>query len=152
MIKIVLYTIPLAAGLASGLLSSAGLGPWYKNLQKPLWMPPASIFGPVWTCLYIVMGFTLTRIWQSEDGALKRNALLFFTIQLILNFFWSIIFFRWQNIGLACIEIVFTWICIAGMIITVYKIDRTAALVQIPYLAWVSFASILTFTLYRLNA
>jgi tryptophan-rich sensory protein len=147
MIKIVLFTIPLAAGLVSGLLSYAGLGSWFKNLQKPLWMPPASVFGPVWTCLYILMGFTLTRIWQSEDVTLKRNALLFFTIQLGLNFFWSIIFFRWQNIGLACIEIVITWICIA-----VYKIDRTAALVQIPYFIWVSFASILTFTLYRLNA
>lgn len=152
MLKIVLYTIPLAAGLLSGLLSSAGLGPWYQNLQKPAWMPPASVFGPIWTCLYLLMGFTLHRIWQCENSTPKRYALLCFALQLVLNFFWSLIFFRWQSLGFALIEICFTWLSIVCMIIMVYKIDKTAALVQLPYLAWVSFASFLTFTLYRLNA
>jgi tryptophan-rich sensory protein len=101
--------------------------------------------------LYILMGISFYRILQSQDSELKRKAILIFCIQLVLNFCWSFLFFRFQMLAISFIEIIIMWISIATMIYTFTKIDKTAAYLQIPYLLWVSFASVLNGAIWFLN-
>jgi tryptophan-rich sensory protein len=121
------------------------------GLNKPFFNPPNYLFGPVWSMLYILMGISFYRILQSQDSELKRKAILIFCIQLVLNFCWSFLFFRFQMLAISFIEIIIMWISIATMIYTFTKIDKTAAYLQIPYLLWVSFASVLNGAIWFLN-
>ncbi|MFN8115039.1 MAG: TspO/MBR family protein [Bacteroidia bacterium] len=120
-------------------------------MNKPSFNPPNYLFGPVWTTLYILMGISLYMILQSDSNELRKKAVTIFSIQLFLNFCWSFIFFNFQSLGLAFVEIILMWISILTMIIIFYKINKTAALFQIPYLLWVSFASILNGSIWYLN-
>ena len=151
MLKILLYTLPLTVGFVSGLLSAAGLGDWFLQLNKPLWMPPSWLFGPVWTLLYALMGHSLYKTWKSPPGSNKTKALLLFGLQLTCNFFWSLVFFRWHHLSGALFEILLTWLSIVLWIRSLYTLNKISAWIQIPYLLWVSFASVLTFALYQLN-
>ncbi len=121
------------------------------KLNKPFFNPPNYLFGPVWTLLYLLMGISFYMILQSQMGVLKRKAIIIFVIQLILNFSWSFIFFKFQLIGLAFIEIILIWIAILSMIIVYNKINHVAARLQIPYLLWVSFATVLNGAIWWLN-
>jgi benzodiazapine receptor len=147
---IICIAIPLVVGFLSGIISAPKIQTWYLTLQKPSFDPPNYIFGPVWTTLYILMGVSLFMIVRSESD-LKARALIIFSVQLLLNFFWSIIFFNLERVGLALIEIGLLWICILLMINTFYKISKRAAYLQIPYLLWVSFATILNTAIFNLN-
>ncbi len=139
----------LFIGYAGSFPTAIGLQNWYPFIQKPSFTPPNYLFGPVWTLLYILMGISLSLIIQNT----KKNttALIIFCAQLLLNFLWSFLFFYWQNIKLAFTEIVILWFFIAWMIGVFYKINKTAALLNIPYLLWVGFASVLTGSIYYLN-
>jgi len=142
----------LAVGGISGFITANEITSWYATLNKPSFNPPNWIFSPVWTTLYIFMAISLWLIWKSNViSTIKRNALTIFSIQLILNFFWSIIFFRFHQTGIALIEIVLLWIFILLSIIKFRPISKTASYLLIPYLLWVSFASILNFEIWRLN-
>lgn len=143
--------IPLAIGGLSGFATASGISDWYVTLNKPSFNPPNYLFAPVWTCLYILMGISLFIIWQSPMGQIRTNALIIFTIQILLNFLWSFLFFKFKMPGLALIEIMMIWISILAMIILFSRISKPAAYLQIPYLLWVSFATILNAAIWHLN-
>jgi len=139
--------ICLAIGFFSSFFTRDSISGWFKKLKKPKFNPPNYLFGPVWTLLYIMMGITLYLLWQNSAWI----AILFFIIQLVLNFFWSYIFFTLKKLSWAFIEIIFLWIMIIVTIIISYPISALAAYLMIPYILWVSFASILNYSIFRLN-
>ena len=139
-------------GVASALLSNIKDSSWFENLNKPSWNPPAYLFGPVWTLLYLCMGISLWLIWKSDHANLtKRKAILTFCIQLSFNFFWSILFFRFQNPFAAFILIL---LLLSAIILTMnffYSISKKAMWLLVPYLLWVCFATILNYFIWKLN-
>jgi translocator protein len=143
--------IPLIVGGIAGIAPSGSDNEWYAALDKPVFNPPDWVFGPVWTILYILMGISLYLIWKSPASPMRKLALIIFGIQLVLNFAWSFIFFYFQQPGFALIEIVILWFSILAMIIVFHKINRVAAYLQIPYLLWVTFATLLNASIWWLN-
>ncbi len=141
----------LIIGFISGTANADTINTWYVTIKKPSFNPPNYLFGPVWTILYILMGITLYLILKQRQHPLFKASLALFFVQLTLNFFWSFIFFKFQLLGIALIEIIFLWLIIIAMITTTYKLNKTAALIQIPYLLWVSFASLLNAAIWYLN-
>ncbi len=127
-------------------------GDWYAALRKPSWNPPSWVFAPVWTTLYTMMGVAAWLVWRRGGLACQRKALTCFLLQLALNAIWSPLFFGLHWTGVAFAEIVLLWGAIAGTIATFYPVQRLAAWLLAPYLAWVSFAAALNFTLWRLNS
>jgi translocator protein len=149
---IIALAAPLLVGGIAGYFTSSEIKSWYLLLKKPSWNPPNYIFGPVWTTLYLLMGYAFYRIWVSKASVEMKNwAIGLFVIQLILNFFWSFIFFKHHHLGLAFIEIIAMWVAIFCTIIAFSKIDKTAAWLLVPYISWVSFATILNYTIWQLN-
>ena len=144
---------PLAVGFVSGMSTADGVRTWYQDIAKPSFNPPDRVFGPVWTTLYISMGVAAFLVWRSGPGQSEvRRALAWFVAQLIANGAWSLIFFGMRNPGLAFVEIV----VLLGMIIVTTRLfwlrSRVAGALMLPYVAWVSFATILNFSIWRLNA
>lgn len=128
-----------------GLLGSLFTNPnslWYQSLNKPFFNPPGWVFGPVWTLLYIMIGISLYLIIE-KDWKKYKIALTFFGIQLFLNGLWSFLFFGLQMPMLAFVEIILLWIFILLTIIWSYRISKLASYLLMPYLAWVSFATVL---------
>lgn len=125
----------------------------YKQIARPALAPKSFVFPIVWTILYILMGISSARIWlqRKEKPELVLDALFAYTIQLVLNFFWSILFFNMQAFLFSFIWLILLWIAIVIMIIRFYRVDPLAAYLQIPYLLWVTFAGYLNFMIYRLN-
>lgn len=122
-------------------------GEWYASLKKPSWNPPAWIFGPVWTTLYTAMAVAAWLIWRRGGWAAQRRPLLLFLLQLALNACWTPIFFGLHRPDLAFAEIVLLWLAIAATLAAFYSVSRAAGWLFMPYLAWVSFAAVLNFTL-----
>ena len=148
---IICLAIPLIVGGVSGYLTVSGLNGWYTTLVKPSFNPPNFVFGPVWTTLYALMGVSIYMIWSDKLNPLRRTAIIAFAVQLFLNFWWSILFFQFQNLIAALGEIILMWLAILYMIITFRRIKPLAAYIQIPYLLWVSFAMLLTASIWWLN-
>jgi len=144
--------LPILIGSLSGYLSGSGMDDWFRNLNKPAFNPPSQVFGPVWILLYILMGISFYRIIQSIESVDRRKAITWFIIQLFLNFMWSIIFFRWHHLSFAFAEIIILLAAIIIMLIYFRKIDRFAFLLQLPYLIWVSFATLLSGSFWMLNS
>lgn len=142
---------PLLVGAISGYFTSTSITTWYVSLNKPSFNPPNYLFGPVWTTLYIIMGISLFLVLNKAKDLEKNKIIFVFIIQLILNFLWSFLFFKFQQLGLALVEILIMWCSILFMIIVFYKTNKLAALINIPYLLWVSFATILTYSINTLN-
>ena len=143
--------IVFSFGFIGSFFTTSSITTWYAFINKPLFSPPNWIFGPVWTLLYILMGISAFLIWKKRDNLKTKQALVFYGIQLILNALWSIIFFGMHNPGLALLEIIILWLFILITLIKFYKINKTAGLLFIPYLLWVSFASILNYVIWMLN-
>ncbi len=141
-----------AAGGIGAFLSREGLQEWYPELQKPSFNPPDWVFGPTWTLLYALMG---TSLWlaeeRGEDGAAKRTSRVFFGAQLLLNVLWTYVFFGRRAPGWAFVEVLVLLAAIAATVASFLKASRTAALLLVPYLLWTGFASVLTFSVWRLN-
>lgn len=149
---IISVTIPLLVGGLSGFFTVTGVESWYQTIDRPSWNPPNWIFGPVWTALYILMGVALFLVWKDKSaGGVKKFALLLFVVQMLLNFFWSIIFFSLQQPGWAFAEIVLLWLFILITIFAFARLNNMAAWLLVPYVSWVSFAAILNFTIWQLN-
>ena len=148
---IISISLPLIVGGLAGYATSSNISNWYIYLNKPWFNPPNYLFGPVWTALYILMGASLFMIWKSPSGKFKTQALIIFSIQLLLNFSWSFIFFYFHQTGWALVEILLLWISIASMIYAFYKVSRPSAYLQIPYILWVSFATALNGAIWFLN-
>lgn len=146
---IISLLISLGVGALSGFLTSSSMDT-YKALIKPPLSPPGFIFPIVWTILFVLMGISAYLIYMS-DSPQKSKALTIYAIQLIVNFFWSIIFFNMQMYLFAFIWLVALWVWIVFMIVNFYKINKTAAILQIPYLLWVTFAGYLNLMVYLLN-
>jgi translocator protein len=148
---IICILLPLIIGSLSGLGNVGSLNEWYVQLKKPAFNPPGYLFGPVWTVLYILMGISLYLAWKSPAGNQRDYALTIFALQMALNFAWTFIFFHFRQPGWALVEIIALWLLIFIMIFTFYRINKTAALLQIPYLLWVSFATVLNASIWILN-
>jgi tryptophan-rich sensory protein len=140
-----------AAGIGS-LLTIPSIPTWYSTLQKPNWNPPNWIFGPVWTVLYLMMAVAAWLIWRQPGSLDVRLPLTLFAIQLALNVAWSGIFFRLHLVGAAFLEVTILWIFILATTIAFGFVSRTASYLMVPYLLWVTFASTLNGTIWRLNA
>jgi len=144
--------IPLSAGFIGSIATAANVTGWYRMITKPWFTPPDWLFGPAWTILYILMGISLFLIlksgWERRD---VRIATGIFAGQLFLNGIWSFLFFGIPSplLGLLCI--IPLWFMILWMIIAFNRISRTAALLNIPYLGWVTFATLLNASIYILN-
>ncbi len=144
--------IPLLVGAISGYFTTSGVDGWYALANKPWFNPPNWIFAPVWTTLYVLMGIALFLVLKSDAArAVKQAAIALFAIQLTLNFFWSIIFFKLQQPGWAFAEIILMWVTILLTILWFGKISATAAWLLVPYICWVSFASVLNYSIWQLN-
>ena len=149
---IISILIPLAVGGISGFFTTKAIPGWYAQLNKPWFNPPNWLFSPVWTSLYIMMGIALWLVWKSDaPQILKRRAIYLFAAQLVLNFFWSLIFFNLHQIGLALVEIIAMWGMILLSIVAFAKINKAAAWLLVPYISWVSFATILNYSIWQLN-
>ncbi len=146
---VISIAIALAVGALSGFLSMEGMENFETFNQPPL-SPPGILFPIVWTILYTLMGISSAIVWQKGKGRNGR-ALFIYALQLAVNFFWSLIFFNLNAFLFAFIWLLLLFVLIVLMIIEFYKIDKTAAYLQIPYLLWVSFAGYLTFMTYLLN-
>lgn len=147
---IISIALCLITGFLGSIFTVSAIPTWYVALNKPFFNPPNWIFAPVWTTLYILMGIALYLLWASKKKE-KGKAIKLFLIQLILNFFWSIIFFGWHNQQAALVEIFALWIFIFLTIRQSLPISKTAAYLLYPYLVWVSFASILNLFIVILN-
>ena len=141
-----------SVGIISGLLASAKNNIWFDSLKTPTWNPPAYLFAPVWTTLYLLMGISLGIIWNNKTSELhKRSAYFLFGLQLFLNFWWSIIFFKFHSPAFALLDILLMDIVIITTIVSFSKFSKLAAWLLVPYIAWVLFATILNFTIWNLN-
>lgn len=144
--------ICLLAGAIGSIFTISSIPTWYAALKKPFFNPPNWIFGPVWTTLYFLMGISLYLIWKKGIKTEESKvALLLFGFQLVLNALWSIIFFGLRLPLYAFILIIILWLAILFTIIKFYKITKPAAYLLIPYIMWVSFASVLNFYIWLLN-
>jgi tryptophan-rich sensory protein len=124
-------------------------GAWYEALSKPSWNPPAWIFGPAWTLLYTLMAVAAWLVWK-RDG--WRRPLMLYFVQLVLNAAWTPLFFGAHQLGWALVEICVLWIAILLTMLSFHPVNKAAGWLFVPYLAWVTFATVLNFTLWRLNA
>lgn len=141
-----------AVGLISTPFTVASVQTWYSILNKPSFSPPNWVFGPVWLILYFMMGVSAYLIWiKGLKNKKVKTALMFFLLQLFLNFLWSILFFGLHSPILGLIDILLLWLLIILTILRFYKISRPSSYLLIPYLLWVSFASILNFSIFILN-
>ena len=142
----------LAVGALSGIATSSSVSTWYTTLNKPSFNPPNWLFAPVWTTLYAMMGVAAGLVWiRSDESDKVKAALSVFALQLALNSLWSILFFGLRNPTAALVEIVVLWVAIFLTIRRFYPISQWAAWLLIPYLLWVSFASVLNLFIVILN-
>jgi translocator protein len=143
--------LPLSLGAIAGMFTAKAVPEWYATLNQPSFNPPNWVFGPVWTTLYIILGFSFFLIWKQERSIQRNKAISMFFVQMAMNFGWSFLFFYFHLIGFALLEIVALWVSIIAMIVLFYKIKPLAAYLNIPNLSWVTFATILNAAYYFLN-
>lgn len=150
---LIMVVVCLTIGFLGSLITQQSVTTWYPTLEKPFFNPPNWLFAPVWTILYVLMGIAAGFVWNKleNDKEAVKKALLFFTVQLLLNLFWSYVFFGLKNILLASIEIVILWLIIYETYVLFKKIEPKTSYLLLPYLAWTTFAAILTFSIYYLN-
>ena len=146
--------VAAGAAIAVAVLGSLGtdLGPWYRALRQPAWKPPDLWFGPAWTLIFALTAWAGARAWLRASTAVERQRVLWaFGVNGALNVLWSWLFFRWRRPDWALVEVVPFWLSIVVLIAVVRRIDRGAALLLLPYLAWVAFAAALNAAVVRLN-
>lgn len=150
---IIALIVPQLFAIVGSLFTNSSLNTWYAFIAKPSFNPPNWIFGPVWITLFFLMGVASFLIWRK--GLKKREikfALVIFVFQLILNLFWSYLFFTLQNPGIAFTEIISLWFAILATFLAFYQISKPAAYLLIPYILWVAFAAVLNFSIWNLNS
>ena len=142
----------LGAEVVGGLLTTPAIrSGWYGLLEKPVFQPPAWVFGPVWTMLYVLMAVSAWLVWEKADEKPIKIPLVLFYVQLLLNVMWSGLFFGMGRPDLALAEILVLWTLIAVVTVLFFRVQRTAGLLFVPYLAWVSFALMLNGSIWWLN-
>lgn len=149
---IVSIAIPILIGMAGSIFTMMGMDGWYSSINKPVFNPPSWIFAPVWTGLFILMGCAFYFIWVSNGNPnLKRKAVFVYFVQLAFNFLWSVLFFGLKNPLLALIGIIILIMLICLNIYYFCKVYKPAGLIMIPYILWVSFATVLNLTIVLIN-
>lgn len=141
----------LGAGGLGAVVTTPEINGWYRTIIKPTWNPPDSVFGPVWTTLYMMMAMAAWLVWKPAGLRAAAVPLTLFGIQLVLNSVWSWIFFGMHQPGWAFVEIVALWLALTVTMVAFFRRSRIAGWLLVPYLAWVSFASVLNFTIWRIN-
>lgn len=136
------------AGIIGSVFTAPNVGGWYADIAKPWFTPPGWLFAPAWTTLFVLMGISLYLAYENK----AKIGLYLFGVQLSLNVLWSALFFGMQNPFLAFAEIVMLWFAILATILAFYKSSKKAAYLLVPYLAWVTFASVLNYSVWMLNA
>lgn len=139
------------AASAVGATASVRAGVFYNQLVRPGWAPPASVFGPVWTVLYALMGISAWLVWRSGGFRRHRPALTLFMAQLVVNALWSWLFFAWHLGALALADILVLALLVTGTLVAFWRIQRLAGALLVPYLLWVIFAAALNYSVWRLN-
>lgn len=152
LVFLVFLLVVFAAASVGGFFTAPGVRDWYPLLRKPWWTPPAWVFGPVWTALYLSIAAAGFVAWRRSGFAGAKGAMLLFALQLVLNACWSWIFFGLRQPGWAFAEIVVLWGSILAAAIALYRVSRPAGWLFVPYLLWVTFAAVLNFEIWRLNA
>lgn len=147
---IIAIAIPEAVGVASSIFTIRAIPTWYATLAKPAFSPPNWVFGPVWTTLYALMGIAAFLVWQQPHTE-RRRALWLFGIQLVLNGLWSAIFFGLRSPAGALFVIVALWWAILATMVTFSRISKPAALLLLPYLLWVTFATYLNYSIWAVQ-
>jgi tryptophan-rich sensory protein len=145
------WLLVVFAAASVGGFASANAPEFYRELVRPSWSPPGWLFGPVWSVLYVFMGTAAWLVWQTLGFAKAGAALTLFIVQLALNSLWTWLFFAWRQGGLAFAEILLLWVLIALTIAMFWRVNKVAGFLLVPYFAWVSFASLLTFATWQLN-
>ena len=149
MSRVVLLVVFVAIVAAVALIAGMFMpGTWYAGLVKPSWTPPNWLFGPVWSVLYLMIAVAGWLVWQAEGAGVARAL---WPVQLVLNGLWSPVMFGSHQIGAALVVIALLWLTVLAFIFASWKPQRQAALLFLPYLAWVSYASALNFALWRMN-
>jgi tryptophan-rich sensory protein len=150
---VVFLMMCLGAQLTSSFLTMPAISMgWYADLEKPFFNPPGWLFGPIWTVLYFIMAIAAWMVWRHEsENPLVKPALLFFFAQLIFNVLWPALFFGMRRPGLALMEIILLWLLILATAFIFYRITKWAALLLVPYLAWVLYAAVLSGAIWWLN-
>lgn len=139
------------AAAAIGAVASSDASTFYAQLVRPVWAPPASVFGPVWSVLYLLMGIAAWLVWRERGANHLGAALTLFVAQLCANALWSWLFFAWRNGALAFAEVLVLLALIAATVIVFWRIRRLAGVLMLPYLAWVGLASALTWAVWQSN-
>ena len=141
----------LAISAIGAWVTAGSVGTWYRTLQKPDFNPPDWVFGPVWTLLYLMIAVAGWRVWRRTGLAGTRAGMAAYSAQLALNLTWSVVFFGGRMIGTAFVEIVLLLAAIGVNAVLFWRADRLAGWLLAPYAAWVAFACVLNFALWRLN-
>ena len=144
----VVFTFVFAA---IGAFATSQAGAFYQQLDRPAWAPPAWLFGPAWTALYALMAVAAWRVYRTASERSVRPELTLYVVQLALNALWSWLFFAWHNGPLAFAEIIVLWLAIAATIVAFGRRDRVAGLLLLPYIAWVTFAGALCYSIWQRN-
>lgn len=139
------------AAAAIGAVASVRAAEFYQQLAQPAWAPSSSVFGPVWSVLYALMGIAAWLVWREGGWRRQRGVLTLFVIQLAINALWSWLFFAWHHGALAFADIVLLWLLIVATSVGFWRVRPLAGALLLPYLAWVSFASALNFAVWQLN-
>jgi translocator protein len=148
---VVFIVVCLGAGGLGAIATTPEIEGWYKTIAKPSWNPPDFVFGPVWTTLFIMMAIAAWLVWKPAGFKEAGLPLSLFGAQLALNVGWSWIFFGLHEPGWAVAEIVILWLAIVATTVAFFQCSKIAGWLMVPYLAWVSFASVLNFAIWRLN-
>lgn len=139
----------IASGI--GAIASVNARSFYGQLAQPGWAPPSSVFGPVWTVLYALMGIAAWLVWRNGGFRAHRSALILFLVQLAVNALWSWLFFAWHRGALAFLDIVLLWLLVIATLVAFWRVRPLAGALLIPYFLWVSFASALSLAIWQLN-
>lgn len=134
-----------------GAIASVDAREFYAQFTQPAWAPPGWVFAPVWASLYTMMGIAAWLVWKQCGFVGAATALTLFCIQLAINALWSWLFFAWHLGALAFVDVLLLWALIVATVVTFWRVSHLAAILLLPYLAWVTFASVLTFSVWQLN-
>ncbi len=148
---VISVVICFGAALLGNIATMPQIPTWYAGIAKPSWTPPDWLFGPVWSLLYAMMAVAVWLVWRQSDWKTAKAALLWFAAQLVLNSVWSVLFFGMQQPAWSMVEVFFLWLAILMTIRAFWPISRLAAGLLVPYLLWVSFASVLNVGIWQLN-
>jgi len=149
--RLVVSVLLTATGAVLGALASREAADFYGSLQLPSWAPPGGVFGPVWTVLYVLMAIAFWRAWNAAPAGGGAVPIGLYVLQLAANALWSWLFFAWHRGASALLDIGVLWALIVATILVFRRHDRWAAWLLAPYLAWVSFAAVLNFAVWRAN-